>query len=68
MNNFHFHADLDDPGALVAAAQAATGERDVRLLRGWQGGERHDGRITVDEAYGAVNIEWLRRKGSFHST
>jgi hypothetical protein len=65
MNNFHFHADLDAPGALVAAAQAASGVRDVRLLRGWQGGARGDGRIAVEEAYGPVNIEWLRRKGRF---
>jgi hypothetical protein len=65
MNNFHFHADLDDPGALAASVAGVTGHGDVRLLRGWQAGARGDGRIAVEEEYGPVNVEWLRRKGRF---
>lgn len=62
---FHFHADLDDPSELVAAVSEATGERDVRLLRGWDGCDRETGRAIEDEETGAVNVERLRREGRF---
>jgi hypothetical protein len=65
MTAFQFHADLVDPAELVPAIMAATGEHDVRLLRGWRGCDRETGKPIDDEETGVVNVEWLRRKGRF---
>ncbi|MBV9993715.1 MAG: hypothetical protein JO127_00750 [Caulobacteraceae bacterium] len=62
---FHFHVGLDDPTELVVALAAATAERDVRLLTGWNGCDRASGELIEGEVWGAVNIEWLRRRGRY---
>jgi hypothetical protein len=65
MQSFNFHIALDAADArLVEAVAATAGQSDVRLLGTWWG-TTHDGRETLEEETGAVNIEWLLRKGRF---
>lgn len=65
MTSFHFHADLQDPAKLLAAVAEASGERDVRMLKGWKGADPDTGEPIGPQDFGAVNIEWYRRKGRF---
>ena len=65
MTAFHFHTEVHDPSLLVAAVMEATGHQDVRLLSGWHGCDRVTGEMIANEATGAINVEWYRRKGRF---